>query len=235
MIRIALVEDDPSCKKQTVSYAERYSKENGIEVKVDCFGDGLEFLEKYSSDYTVVFMDIEMPFMDGLKAAKKLREKDEAVPLIFMTNMAQYAIRGYEVNAIDYVVKPVAYGTFSDKLQKAVKVSEKYTDYNFTVAKKDGKLRLQTSKIYYVEVIDHKLIYHTVNGNVENSGSLNAVERDLEKYNFSRCNTCYLVNLRFVSAVNENTVWVGSDALAVSRSRKKKFFSDLAAYRGGGI
>lgn len=233
MIRIALVEDDALCRQQTLEYAERYSKENGAEVKIDCFSDGLAFLENYSSDYTVVFMDIEMPFMNGLNVAKKLREKDEFVPLIFMTNMAQYAIKGYAVNAIDYVVKPVAYGTFSDKLKKAVKVSEKYTDYNFTVTKKDGKLRLQTSEIYYIEVINHKLIYHTLNGNVENSGSLTAVEKDMAKYNFSRCNTCYLVNLRFVTAVNENTVWVGKDALAVSRSRKKSFFSDLAAYRGG--
>ena len=234
MIRIALVEDDSSCKEQTVNYADRYAKENGVEVKIDCFGDGLEFLEKYSSDYAVVFMDIEMPYMNGLSVAKKLREKDEYVPLIFMTQMAQYAIKGYEVNAIDYVVKPVAYGTFSDKLKKAVKANEKYVDYDFTVAKKDGKLRLQTSKIYYVEVMNHKLVYHTVDGNVENSGSLSALERELVKYNFSRCNTCYLVNLRFVTALNENTVWVGSDALAVSRSRKKSFFSDVAAYRGGG-
>lgn len=234
MIRIALVEDDASFRKQTSEYAARYSKENGVEVQVDCFSEGLAFLEKYSSDYTVVFMDIEMPFMNGLTVAKKLREKDEFVPLIFMTNMAQYAIKGYDVNAIDYIVKPVAYGTFANKLQKAVKANEKYTDYNFTVTKKDGKLRLQTSEIYYIEVINHKLIYHTVNGNVENSGSLTAVESELSRYNFSRCNTCYLVNLRFVSAVNENTVWVGKDALAVSRSRKKSFFSDLAAYRGGG-
>ena len=70
MIRIALVEDDPSCKEQTVNYADRYAKENGVEVKIDCFGDGLEFLEKYSSDYTVVFMDIEMPYMNGLSVAK---------------------------------------------------------------------------------------------------------------------------------------------------------------------
>lgn len=234
MIKIALVEDDPSCKEQTVNYVERFSKENGVEVKIDCFADGLEFLEKYSSDYTVVFMDIEMPYMNGLNVAKKLREKDECVSLIFMTQMAQYAIKGYEVNAIDYVVKPVAYGTFSDKLKKAIKASEKYIDYDFTVAKKDGKVRLQTSKIYYVEVTDHKLIYHTVDGNLENSGSLNSLERELAKYNFSRCNTCYLVNLRFVTALNENTVWVGNDALAVSRSRKKSFFSDIAAYRGGG-
>lgn len=232
MIRIALVEDDRSCTKQTVDYVERYSKENGFEVAIDCFDDGLAFLEKYTPDYTAVFMDIEMPYMNGLSVAKKLREKDEYVSIIFVTHMAQYAIKGYEVNAIDYVVKPVAYGTFSDKLKKAIKANEKYTDYNFIVAKKDGKIRLQTSAIYYVEVTDHKLVYHTVNGNIENSGSLNAVERELSKYCFSRCNTCYLVNLRFVKELYENTVVVGGDALAVSRSRKKQFFSDIAAYRG---
>ena len=113
MIKIAFVEDDPACKELLVEYARRYAKETGAEVQIDCFGDGLEFLEKYTSDYTVVFMDVEMPFANGFEIARKMREKDAFVPLIFMTHMAQYAIKGYEVNAIDYVVKPVAYGTFS--------------------------------------------------------------------------------------------------------------------------
>lgn len=234
MIKIAFVEDDPACKELIVEYARRYAKETGAEVQIDCFGDGLEFLEKYTSDYTVVFMDVEMPFANGFEIARKMREKDAFVPLIFMTHMAQYAIKGYEVNAIDYVVKPVAYGTFSDKLEKAVRANEKFIDYDFTVSKKDGKVRLQTSKIYYIEVMNHKLVYHTVDGNIENSGSLGAVEKELTKHHFSRCNTCYLVNLRFVTALNENTVWVGGDALAVSRSRRKNFFCDVAAYRGGG-
>lgn len=234
MIRIALVDDDPDCRKQTDGFAVRFGKENGEEISIDCFSDGLDFLERYDSSYTAVFMDVDMPYMNGLDVARKLREKDDSVPLIFMTNMAQYAIKGYEVNAIDYVVKPVFYGTFADKLKKALKNNERRADYNFTVVKKEGKVRLQISDIYYIEVMNHRITYHTVNGTVENTGALSRLEKELAPHHFCRCNTCYLVNLRFVTGATESEVYVGGDALAVSRSRKKAFFTALAEYRGGG-
>lgn len=233
MVRIAIVEDDEECRNCTLSYIKRFIKESGKQIEADFFSDGVDFLEQYRSIYCAVFMDIEMPYMNGIEVSKKLREKDDIVALIFMTNMAQYAIKGYEVNAIDYIVKPVSYFTFAAKLEKALKYHEKYTDYDFTVSFKNGKTRLQTSKIYYIEVMNHQLLFHTVEGIVEVSGSLSKMESMLGSYHFSRCNHCYLVNLRFVLGVTENTVFVGDDALQISRSRKKEFMADLMGYRGG--
>lgn len=99
MIRIAIVEDDAAFRAVLVDYLRRIERESGGEATflIDQFGDGLSFLDGYRSDYRIVLMDIEMPYMDGMKAAQKLRELDESVCLIFITNMAQYVfirIRG---------------------------------------------------------------------------------------------------------------------------------------------
>ena len=163
-MRIALVDDNGEFREGMCAFAKRYERETGRSVEIDCFRDGMDFLEKYYNGYDLVFLDVEMPYLNGIEVAKKLREKDEIVTLIFMTNMPQYAINGYEVNAIDYVIKPVSYFTFKAKTDKAVRHREKNTDYNFTVSNRNGIERLQTSSVYYVEVMNHSLLFHTEKG-----------------------------------------------------------------------
>ncbi|MBO4989795.1 MAG: response regulator transcription factor [Clostridia bacterium] len=231
-MRIALVDDNGEFREGMRSFAKRYEKETGRSVEIDCFCDGMDFLEKYYNGYDLVFLDIEMPYLNGIEVAKKLREKDEIVTLIFMTNMPQYAINGYEVNAIDYVIKPVSYFTFKAKTDKAVRYREKNTDYDFTVSNRDGIERLQTSSVYYVEVMNHSLLFHTAKGVIEASGSLNKIEETLAGHSFFRCNACYLVNLRFVEGFSDGSIRIAGDSLPVSRSRKKAFLEALVAYRG---
>ncbi|MBR1813100.1 MAG: response regulator transcription factor [Lachnospiraceae bacterium] len=120
MIRIAVVEDEKEYSDQLFSYLERFRKETHQAVSAELFCDGMSFLDEYKGDFDIVFMDIAMPHMNGLEAAKKLRQVDGIVCLIFITTLAQYAIRGYEVDALDFLVKPVTYELFRLKLEKAL-------------------------------------------------------------------------------------------------------------------
>jgi len=233
MNAIALVEDDEKAVAICKSYLSRYQKETGESFKLFRFSDGAAFLKGYKSIYDVVFMDIEMPNLDGLEASKRLRSIDSFVPLVFMTNMAQYAIKGYEVNALDYIVKPVGYFTFIAKLNKALAYKKKYADREVTINKRDGMIRLETSQIYYIEVMNHSLIYHTDKGDIEATGSLSKAEDTLKKNHFSRCNNCYLINLFYVTAVKEEEVVVNETRLKISRSKKKSFLNDLIGFQGG--
>ena len=94
MIRIALVEDDPACREQLRGYLDRYGKESGEKLSVTTFADGDEIALHYTADYDIILMDIEMKFMDGMTAAELIREKDDSVVIIFITNSPQYAIKG---------------------------------------------------------------------------------------------------------------------------------------------
>lgn len=107
MLRVAVAEDNPKDRERLLSFLKKYGEEKDVQIEVAEYTDGSELLDQYRPCYDVIFLDVEMPQMDGMKAAEKIRETDEEVILIFITNMAKYAIRGYEVQALDYVLKPV--------------------------------------------------------------------------------------------------------------------------------
>lgn len=109
MIHIAIVEDEKSYIKQLTEYIDRFSREFSQEIKLSVFTDGDEILEKYTADYDIILLDIQMRFIDGMTAAEKIREMDKSVVIMFITNMTSYAVKGYEVDALDYMVKPVEY------------------------------------------------------------------------------------------------------------------------------
>ena len=120
MIRVAIVEAEAEVRELLIGYVQRYTQQYGTAVEVKTFADGVEILEDYRPAYDLFLLDIEMKHLDGMETARRIRELDPDVMLVFITNMAQYAIKGYAVGALDYVLKPVPYFAFSQQLQKAV-------------------------------------------------------------------------------------------------------------------
>lgn len=118
MINVAIVEDEDCAANNLSEYLNTFGRQNNTEIKAERFRDAISLLTGYSGKFDIVFMDIELPEMNGMDAAKKLREIDMSVTLVFVTNMAQYAVKGYEVGAVDYIVKPVSYYDFSLKLRR---------------------------------------------------------------------------------------------------------------------
>lgn len=118
MIKVAIVEDDLSSQHMLTSYLHQYEKSKEELFEIHCFTNGLAFIDNYTADYDLIFMDIEMPFMNGMEAAKKLRERDEDVALIFMTIFSQYSLFGYEVDASAFLIKPLNYDIVKNKLDR---------------------------------------------------------------------------------------------------------------------
>ncbi|MDO4328815.1 MAG: LytTR family DNA-binding domain-containing protein [Lachnospiraceae bacterium] len=235
MIRIGLVDDDENHLQMVQSFLKRYEKEEGVSFQVEEYRNGLNFVEDYNGALDVVFLDIEMPHMDRMTAARKIREKDQALGIVFVTNMAQCAIRGYEVNAIDFIVKPVSYYVFADKLRKAVRFSKLNTEKDFVVQTEDSIIKITCSQILYVEKNKNYLICHTKKGDYRIRGTMAAMEEKLSGEGFSKCISGCLVNLRYVVRVDKDTVWVGDTPLPISRQRKKEFKEDFMKYLGGGF
>lgn len=99
MIRIGLIDDDPEHLKRLRAFLVQYEQENQVRFSIREYQNGLDFVEDYDEALDVIFLDIEMPHMDGMTAARTIRERDPSLGIVFVTNMAQYAIHGYEVNA----------------------------------------------------------------------------------------------------------------------------------------
>lgn len=230
MITVAVVEDDDKEAERIKSYLVSYGKENDENFNVLHFSDGLEFLEKIRPEIDVVFMDIEMPFLNGMDAAKKLRQSDPSVPLVFITNLKQYALNGYEVEAMDFLVKPVAYAAFSTMMGRVCARLALCTDKEIFIQNAQGGVKIKISDIFYVEVIKHYVIFHTPRGEVKMWGSLSDIEKRLPADRFARCNNCYLVHLAYATRLEGNDLYVGGDVLAVSRGTKQEFMQRLLDY-----
>ena len=230
MLRIAVVEDDKTYAAQLKEYLVRYGTEKNQKISVALFPDGEDIVTDYSAEFDIILMDVEMTFMDGMTTAERIREKDNEVVIIFITNMPQYAIQGYKVDALDYVLKPISYFAFSQRIDRALtRVKKKEATY-ITVAQKGGKKKLNVDKICYVEVRDHDLIYHSTKGDIVTKSSMKEAEDTLGGTKFFRCNRCYLVNLEYVEDFRGYDVTVASDVIQVSRARKKAFMDSLNDY-----
>ena len=233
MIRIALVEDEAEVRAQLQGYVQRYTRQYGTEFAVTEFADGMELLDDYRPVYDILFLDVEMKHLDGMETARRVRELDKDVIIVFITNMAQYAIRGYSVGALDYVLKPVPYFAFSQQLLKAVARLEKRAKHYLTVPVEGGLRRLDTASIYYLESEGHRVHFYTDEGDFSAPGALKAFEEKLADCPFARCNSGYLVNLAQVRELRQSTVQVGPCELQVSRPKRKAFLAALTDYIGG--
>ena len=207
MTRIAIVEDEAAVREQLAGYVQRYTRQYGTQFEVTMFTDGVEILEDYRPVYDIIFLDVEMQHLDGMETVRRIRELDSDVLLIFITNMAQYAIKGYAVGALDYVLKPVPVD--------------------------GGMRRLDAATIYYIESEGHRVHFYTEDGDFSAPGALKVLEEKLAGRLFARRNSGYLVNLAQVSGVQQNTVQVGPHELQISRPKRRAFLAALADYIGG--
>ena len=232
MIRIAVCEDERDALDLFRENLDRYSAEHGVEFTVSHFCNALTFLENYKAVYDIVFMDIKMPDMDGLTAAKELRKLDPSVVLIFLTNLAQYAVNGYEVNALDFIIKPISYYTLVLKLERALDRLSSERGVELSIFMDDTVVKIRAVDLKYAEVQGHNLIFHTVNGDYKSYGSLKKTEEKLSAADFARCNACYLVNLKYVTAIKGSTVYLGTTELHISHSKRKEFVRLVNNYMG---
>ena len=228
VVRIALVEDDSRHVQKITAYLERYHTEKGLAMTVRVFPDGEDIAENYKPEYDLILLDIQMRFMDGMTAARRIREKDREVILIFLTSMAGYAIQGYEVEALDYILKPVSYDMFARKLERAIASVQGKQTRSVVLYTKDGAVKVDVSDIRYIESRSHQMIYHMADTEYEVRGRLDDLEKDLIPFGFFRSNRGYLVNLYHITALRDGCCVIGGKMLPVSRARKAALMEKIA-------
>ena len=231
-IRIAVVEDSVDDLNNCLSLLDRYSKEKHLTFDIQTFASGDAFLMRFKSQYDFIILDINLSAMNGIDVARNIREKDEEVVIMFATNLAKYATRGYEVDAIDFVLKPLTYASFYLRLEKVMKKLNKKNDYFIVVPFDGGFNKININDVLYIEVISHDIIFHLANNQViTTSGTLKKYEEQLKKYWFMRCNSCYLVNAHKIKRVEKLEIQlVNDEVIAISHPKKKSFMESFKKF-----
>ncbi len=233
--KVAIVDDDNRSAELIKNYLTKYSEKHSVIFDPFEFLDGDELINDYIANLDIIFLDIEMKRMDGMETAERIRKIDSDVIIIFITNMAQYAIKGYSVDAMSFLLKPLPYFAFSQELTKSLNLVEAKRHSYIVVNTDTGIRKVNTNEIFFIEVMKHTLIIHTVGGDFSLRGTIKEMESKLNEFYFQRCNNCYLVNLRMVNAIENDFVIVGKYKLKSSRPRKKMFMEALTSYVGRAI
>ncbi len=232
-MKIALIDDAPEIRAQLAEYVKRFSGENEISLETVEFPSGDALLKDYRPAYDLLIFDIDMPGTNGMDTARLVRKMDESVVILFITNMAQYAINGYEVEAVDYVLKPVSYYDFSLKLKRALRRVRKKQENMLVLDTQQGPVQVDTSDIYYVEVLDHYLIYHTSERTYQVRGSLREHAPILKEHHFSRCHKSYMVNLAHVKNIRSTGIVMGDLIIPSGRTYKDSVMTDYLRFLHG--
>ena len=232
MIRIALVDNEARETERLTSLLEKYGEETKTHFQISAYENGILFLESCRMNrFDLVFMDVDMPDMDGFQTAKKFRAADPTAVLVFVTNIAQQAIRGYEVNALDYILKPLTYEALFLKLPKALALCQRNVGSRITVRTRTGQTVFAAASVLYVVSDGHHITYYTEQGEVNAYGTMKDVEVLLPEPQFYRCNSGYIVNLGYVVKYENMTLKLANGiSLEISRARKKGFMEAMQRF-----
>lgn len=232
MIHIAIVEDNPEECRALQQHLDTYKEKNQVALARTSFINGEAFLDAGRKDFDIIFMDIELGGINGIETAKKIREYDKETVIVLITNLMQYAIQGYSIQASDYIIKPISYEDFENKMHELCKLVERRHLFITLKSGRDYK-KYNISDIRYVEVYGHQLFIHSNNVKEQVSGTLAQMEKTLTSYGFVKCNKCYHVNLEYVDGIVGDNVEVDGELLKISRREKNNFIHELTQFTRG--
>lgn len=230
-MRIAICDDEELYRVELKTILDKLLI--NVDYNIDTFDDGNRLIESFKAQpYDILFLDIEMPAVDGITLAKSLRAISEKVFIVFLTSHVEYAIEGYEVNALRYLTKPVDI----EKLKEVIRyVQEKQGAVRQLIIKEDGEeLLINITDVIYIESMNQNVRIVTTKGEHVIRYNIGDFEEQLKNDGFFRIHRGYLISLAKVKKLSKNDVIMEGDVvLPVSRSNVKALKDALYTYVEG--
>ena len=230
-MRIAICDDEEKFRVQEKNLIDRVSA--SMDIVVDTYAEGKKLLERFDTlPYNLVFLDIEMPGMDGITLAREIRKRSTETQIVFLTGHVEYAIEGYEVNALRYLTKPVQEEKVKEVLRYVLDAS---VSGKQLILREEGEdLILKYADIYYMEAQNQYVMIYSEDGAHLIRANIGDFEEQLKSDGFYRIHRGYLVSLSKVKKLVKGEVIMQYGAkeisLPVSRSNIKPLKEALYAY-----
>jgi two-component system, LytTR family, response regulator LytT len=229
-MNIVIVDDCLQDQEKLKESIQRYCESNKENVDVTCFSSGKEFLDS-NREFDVIFLDIEMPGIDGMQAARIIREHNKAVPIIFVTNMANYALKGYEVHAMDFIVKPIEYESFQDRFSRAINFAKSQQSKIVMVNDDNDDIScIYTKDICYIEKKKNYTFYHTSYGTYHKRETLEQAIESISGYTLLQASSGLYINPNFLEKILSTSIVVNGEEMPLARRRKQLFIEKYMQY-----
>ncbi|MBE5063866.1 response regulator transcription factor [Lachnospiraceae bacterium DSM 108991] len=234
MIRIAVCDDEKHFVDQIKEILLSYNEKIEDTIYVEEFYDGIMLLDKYDCRFDIIFLDIKMPYMDGIKVAEKIREKDKDVTILFLTSLLGRAVDGYRVKAENFLIKPIERKKVLHEIDRYIMLSRMKKQLCILVENIEGQFRIPITSLKYIETYNRNLLIHTEDQAIVCYKKLKELKEELKNYGFAQSHKGYLINLSYVKSIKGNDIMLTTnEVLPISRAMKKEFMQQLAIYMGG--
>lgn len=233
MIHIAICDDEKDFVAHLTGLLNQYAAETGVEIKVTAYYDGMELIEKYDTTIDLIFLDIQMRLVNGLRAAERVRQMDEKVGIIFLTTLTQYGLEGYKYQATNYIIKPIRYARLKEEMKQWLERHRQDDSPFIVVANDAGKFKVFLKSLRFIETFNRNLLLHTDQENIICYKKMKELETELVQHGFVRCHSGYIVNLFYVKRIEKlDIILTTGERVPISQPKRKEFMERLADYWG---
>jgi DNA-binding LytR/AlgR family response regulator len=221
MINIGICDDELHYRSKIKDILKEILSSYPINCNIYEFSSGEELLNDYPKDLDILIMDIQMKRINGMDTARKIREFDENLEIIFMTSFAEFMQEGYEVKAYRYILKPINERKISKNILPCINEMMKKRNNYLTINVKNYVDRVKIDSIIYIETDRPNILIYTHDNMYTTKMSISKMEKILSEHGFFRCHNSYIVKLKLVESMNGNTVVVDGKSIPISKYRVK--------------
>lgn len=236
MIRIAICEDEKATQILLDNYLNNILKHINKEYEIQKYSSGEELLESELNNIDILLLDIQMGQINGMDTARKIREVDDNMEIIFITSLIDYVQEGYEVRAYRYLLKPIELEELKKHVLTCIKEIEKNKNQYILIKNKSNTYKIYSNEITYIEVQKKDMLIHTINKDFNARYSLEKIEKDLNVEEFVRCHKSFIINLNYVENIKSNVAILDSgEEVPISRYRHKDVKEKFLKFLGDRI
>lgn len=222
LVNIVICENDKNDQEFVKDKVVEILDDLDIEYEIKVYNSGDDLLEGYDKYTDIILLDIQMDGLDGMETARKIREFDDNVEIIFITSFVEYALEGYEVNAYRYLLKPVKDENLMTSLINCLN-DRNFVKRSIVIKEGDTRIKISLKDIMYIEVQGNDITVHTLKDTYRTKGTMSNFETEINSNMFVRCHKSYLVNLEYIKSIKRYTsILVNDEEVPLSRNKYKE-------------